>query len=293
MSISNVLGPQKEARLDAGVIRYRECGRGEPILFVHGLLMNGDLWRKVVPALSKSFRCITPDWPMGSHEVGLRPDADLTPSGQAKIVADFLAALDLKDVTLVGNDSGGAVSQIVVTEHPKRIGRLVLATCDAFEIFPPPFFNYILWSARVPGAIYLLSQTLRFRSLRSLPIAYGWIAKRPIDHAVTDAWTTPARVDSAVRRDLVKFLKGASNEYTIAAGKKLAQFDRPVLLAWAKDDRFFPLSLAERLAGEFPNARLVPVEDSYTLVPEDQPERLAELVTAFMREPAARRATAS
>ena len=134
--------------LPQGTIRYRERGNGEPIVFVHGLLVNGDLWRKVVPTLAKDFRCITPDWPLGSHEVPMNPDADLTPTGLAKLVADFLAALELENVTLVGNDTGGALSQIVVTEHPERIARLVLTPCDAFEVFPPRLFKYL--SARRP-----------------------------------------------------------------------------------------------------------------------------------------------
>src|SRR5438874_10453979 len=111
MSVSKALGDPKEAKLEQGTIRYRERGTGEPIVFVHGLLVNGDLWRKVVPELANDFRCITPDWPLGSHEVPMSHEADLTPTGLAKLIADFLAALALENVTLVGNDSGGALSQ--------------------------------------------------------------------------------------------------------------------------------------------------------------------------------------
>src|SRR5437773_12372991 len=131
MSMSDQLGERKEVSLASGTIRYRERGSGEPIVFVHGLLVNGDLWRNVVPELSKDFRCITPDWPLGSHELPMSPDADLSPPGVAKIVADFIAALELEDVTLVGNDTGGAVCQLVVTEYPDHIARLVLTSCDA------------------------------------------------------------------------------------------------------------------------------------------------------------------
>src|SRR5688500_18689891 len=127
----------KEVRLKQGVVRYREVGSGPPLVFVHGLLVNGELWRKVVPLLSGSYRCIVPDWPLGSHAVALEPDAELSPVGVAALIADFLAALELKGVTLVGNDSGGALCQLVATRHPERLGRLVLTTCDAFEVFPP------------------------------------------------------------------------------------------------------------------------------------------------------------
>ena len=107
-----------EIELTPGTIRYRDVGRGEPIVFVHGLLVNGDLWRKVVPPLARSFRCIVPDLPLGSHVTAMRPDADLTPPGLARLIADLLAALDLRDVTLVGNDTGGALCQLVATRPP-------------------------------------------------------------------------------------------------------------------------------------------------------------------------------
>ena len=110
----------KEIQLPAGPIRYRDTGRGEPLVFVHGFLVDGRLWRKVTPRLERDFRCIAPDWPLGSHEVPMNRDADTSPAGVAKIIAEFLEALDLKNVTLVGNDSGGALCQIVATEHPER-----------------------------------------------------------------------------------------------------------------------------------------------------------------------------
>jgi pimeloyl-ACP methyl ester carboxylesterase len=287
MSVSQSLGDAKEVQLGQGTIRYRERGTGEPIVFVHGLLVNGDLWRKVVPTLAKDFRCITPDWPLGSHDAPMKADADLTPPGLARLVADFLAALDLERVTLVGNDSGGAISQIVVTEHPERIARLVLTPCDAFEVFPPRMFRYLSVVARIPGAMFQLSQSMRIRALRRLPFAFGWLTKRPIEDEISDSYVRPGISSADVRRDTAKFLRGAKPEHTLAAAGKLHHFERPVLLAWAGDDRFFALELAQRLAAEFPNARLEVIDGARTFVPEDQPERLTELIAAFVREPAA------
>lgn len=285
MSRAEELGELKEVVLDQGTIRYRERGVGEPILFVHGLLVNGDLWRKVVPDLADDFRCIVPDWPLGSHAVALAADADLRPPALAKLIADFLAALDLENVTLVGNDTGGALCQIVVTEHPERIARLALTDCDAYENFPPAMFRYLLWSARVPGLLNLLAQSMRLRPLRRLPIAFGWLTKRPIDQEFLDSYLGPVASSASVRRDATKLLKAVSPHYTLAAAEKLGTFQRPVLIAWAPQDRFFPFSHAEKLREEFPKARLEAIEDSYTFVPEDQPKRLAELIAAFMREP--------
>ena len=143
MSASAVLGEVREVDLAAGTIRYRERGRGQPIVFVHGIVANGDLWRRVSPRLVGAYRCIVPDWPLGSHELGLHAGVDLSLPGIADLVGAFLAALELEDVTLVANDTGGAVAQWVAIRHPQRMGRLVLTPCDAFENFLPLVLRHL------------------------------------------------------------------------------------------------------------------------------------------------------
>ena len=275
-----------EARLSQGTIHYRETGEGPPIVFAHGLLVDGRLWRKVTPLLEERFRCIAPDLPLGSHTTPMNPDADLSPPGLARLIADFLEVLELENVVLVANDTGGAISQITAANHPARIGRLVLTNCDAFENFPPPAFRPLQWGARVPGLLTGLLQGMRFAPMRRLPIAYGWLIKRDFASAPTREWVDPYLSQRAVRRDTVKVLKGIDPRHTLEAAEKLRHFERPVMLAWAVQDRFFKLSFAERLAATIPGASLERIEDSYTFVSEDQPERLAELIARFAREPA-------
>jgi pimeloyl-ACP methyl ester carboxylesterase len=287
MSTSTALGDVKEVRLGQGPISYRERGTGEPIVFVHGALVNGDLWRKVVPELSKDFRCITPDLPLGSHTRPLAADADLSPPGAARVIADFIAALDLNGVTVVGNDTGGALCQLVVTRHPDRIGRLVLTNCDAYDKFPPGFFRFLFWGAHIPGFVTALFQPMRIAAIRNAPIAYGWLSKRGIPAEITAGWVRPGLENREVRRDTAKLLKGVHPRYTQEAATHFREFDKPVLVAWGQEKDFFPAEYGERLARDFPNGRLERIEDSYTFVPEDQPDRLAELIRAFAREPVA------
>jgi pimeloyl-ACP methyl ester carboxylesterase len=273
---------RKAVELDAGRIHYRESGSGPAIVFAHGLLVDGTLWRKVTPLLADRFRCVVPDLPLGSHREPMRPDADLTPPGVARILADFLASLDLQDVTLVGNDTGGAISQIVAANHPERLGRLVLTPCDAYENFLPPFFRPLQYAARVPGLLTALVQPMRLRVLQRGPLGFGLlISPDAIEPDVLDSWIRPFLSDGGVRRDTVEFLRSISNRYTLEAAEKLRRFDRPTLIAWAPEDRFFKLRYAERLAAEMPNARLVRIENSRTFVSEDQPERLAEEIATF------------
>jgi len=279
----------KEITIPQGRIRYRDEGSGDPIVFVHGFLVDGELWRDVAARLAPDFRVIAPDWPMGSHEVAVNDDADLSAPGTARIVAAFLEALDLDNVTLVGNDSGGAICQLVAVEHPQRIARLVLTSCDAYENFPPPAFRPLQGIARVPGAVGMILQTMRAGFARRTPTAYGWVMKRA-DDALTKRWITPSLRDRAVRRDATKFLLGMQRHYTLEAAKRFGEFTKPVLIAWAREDRFFKLRFAERLAGDFPNARLELIDDAYTFVSLDQPARTAELIGAFAREPQAQTA---
>jgi pimeloyl-ACP methyl ester carboxylesterase len=271
-----------EIELTAGTIRYRDTGSGPPLVFVHGLLVDGTLWRKVTPALEGRFRCIVPDLPLGSHTVPMKADADLTPPGLARVIGELIERLDLRDVTIVANDTGGALTQILLASgDTERIGRVVLTPSDAFDNFFPPMFRPLQWLAHVPGAVNAVIQTLRAPALRRLPLAYGWLAKRRIPNDVTRAWVRPCQTDRGVRRDTARVLKSVSSRYTKEAAERLPSFGRPVLLAWAPEDRFFPLEHARRLAELFPDARVEEIADSWTFVPEDQPERLAELVAGF------------
>ena len=277
----------REITLEPGTIRYRDVGRGEPIVFVHGALVNGDLWRKVVPLLASEFRCIVPDLPLGSHRQPMRPDADLSPPALARAIAELIEKLDLRDVTLVGNDTGGALCQLVVTRHPERIGRLVLTPSDAFENFPPKLFSGFLLAARVPALLGAILQTTRFRSVARSPLVFGWLAKHGLDDTTLDSYLRPVRESRGVLHDLAKVARGIDPRLTLEAAERLRDFAKPVLLAWAPEDELFPIAHAERLAALLPDARIVRIDDAYTFVPEDQPERLAEVVASFVARPRA------
>lgn len=283
MSTFEELGIQKEVQLAQGIVRYRESGSGEPLVFIHGLLVNGDLWRKVVPTLTKNYRCIVPDLPFGAHSLALNPDADLTPPGIAKLIADFLVALDLTSVTLIANDTGGAFTQIAITEYPERVGRLVLTNCDAYDNFLPLSFRAFQWFAFVPGFVGLLAQIAKFRIVQRLLVAP--VAKRPVDDRAIQSYTRPITINKAGRRDLGKLLRGISSRFTNIAASKFGDFDKPVLLVWATEDFLFPTKYAERLHKAFPRATLHYVKDSYAFVSEDQPEQLVQHIQTFMGVP--------
>ena len=247
------------------------------VVFLHGLLTDHTLWRKVLPALGDGIEAVTPTLPLGSHTTPV-PGMDLTPPGLARHVAGLLEPYD--DVLLVGNDTGGAIAQLVAAHHPERLGGLVLTNCDAYERFFPPLFRPLQLAARVPGGVEAIAATLRVPAARRLPIAYGRLAKRPIERAVTDAWAAPSR-EPAIRHDLRRVLRGVDPRHLHDAVPRLRRFEKPVTLAWAREDRLvFPPSLAERLAADFPDATIRWIEDSWTFVPEDRPHELAAILRA-------------
>jgi pimeloyl-ACP methyl ester carboxylesterase len=249
-------------------------------VLVHGVLVNANLWRKVAPLLEGRTR-VALDLPLGSHIDAMPRDAGLTPPALADLIADALEALELEDVTIVGNDTGGGLTQILATRRPERIGRVVLTSCDAFDNFPPKLFRYVLAPARVPGAMPVAFGGMRARRLRRLPIAYGWLSNEAPEPEADDSYVLPVLTDGGVRRDLRKVLSGLDPSYTLDAAAKLAEFDKPVLIAWSADDRFFPPAHAERLAKLIPDARLEWIEGARTFSPEDAPERLARLIADF------------
>jgi len=283
MTTESSASERKEIDLPAGRIRYREVGSGKPIVFVHGYLVDGRLWDGVVDGLSDRFRCIAPDWPLGAQQIAMKPDADLSPYGVAATIASLLDALDLEDVTIVGNDSGGAMSQVLVTRHPERIGRLVLTNCDTHENFPPGIFKAMPPLAKLPGGMTLLA--LPFRSGAIARAAFKPFARKPIPPELIASWMAPGMNDSGVRHDLKKVTVGMNKRYTLEAARKLRGSELPILFAWAPGDRLFPLSGAERLASEAGNARIVEIADANTFVALDQPRRLAEEIAGFLAAP--------
>ncbi|BBX75703.1 alpha/beta hydrolase [Mycobacterium shinjukuense] len=275
--------------ISAGTIHYEATGpeNGRPVVFVHGYLMGGQLWRHVSERLAgQGLRCIAPTWPLGAHPQPLRPGADRTITGIAGIVADVLAALDLDDVVLVGNDTGGVVSQLVAVHHAERLGALVLTSCDAFEHFPPPILKPVIVAAKSKTLFRAMSQVMRAPAARKR--AYNGLAHANIDD-LTQTWVRPMLTNPAIAEDLRQLSLSLRADVTTAVAARLPGFDKPTLIAWSADDVFFDLGDGERLAATIPNARLEIIEGARTFSMMDRPGRLADLLsTIAVRGPSPR-----
>jgi pimeloyl-ACP methyl ester carboxylesterase len=267
--------------INAGTIHYEATGpeNGRPVVFVHGYMMGGELWRQVSERLAGlGLRCIAPTWPLGAHPKPLRPGADRTITGVAGMVADTLAALNLEDVVLVGNDTGGVVTQLVAVHRPERLGALVLTSCDAFEHFPPPILKPLILAAKSKTLFRAGVQAMRAPAARRR--AFDGLAHRNIDD-LTEIWVRPVVSDPAVAEDLRQFTLSLRTEVTTGVAARLPEFDKPALIAWSADDTFFELGDGERLAAIIPNARLEVIEGARTFSMVDRPDRLADLLSTI------------
>jgi pimeloyl-ACP methyl ester carboxylesterase len=276
--------------LNAGTIHYETTGSsgGRPVVFIHGYSMGSSLWRPLSERLAaRGLFCVAPTWPLGAHTEPMRGGSELTMEGIAAMVGESLDALALEDVVLVGNDTGGAIAQLVATSAPERLGALVLTSCDAFEHFPPPILKPFIVAAKAGPAFDAAIQPLRTRFGRKR--GFGALAHADIDDLVVE-WVEPALTDRRVRNDLRRFTVSLNRETTVAAAAQLPQFTKPALVAWSADDAFFPSEDGQRLAQALPNGRLEVIENARTFSMIDQPDRLANLIAELAQTRVSRRA---
>lgn len=263
-------------------IDYRIVGPADsphpPVLFVHGALVDHRLWSGVAEQLARNgFRCVLPDWPLGSHVRPAGPAADLSPTGVAAMVRETIAALDLSDVTLVGNDTGGAICQLVVDAHPDAVGRLVLTNCDAFDRFPPFPFNAVFAVLRGNVSIGLLMNLMRVRALRHSPVGYGSLFRA--DAALTRSWVQPCQRDPRIRRELARLLRAIAATDLTDVSTRMRRFGKPVTLVWGMRDRSFTPVLGRRLADTFPDATWVEAPEASTFVALDAPQAVVDAIS--------------
>ena len=269
--------------LPQGTITYRVAGPADsaapPVVFVHGLLVDNQLWTRVADVLAdRGVRSYAPNWPTGSHPIPMKADADLSPRGIAKIVIEFLTALDLTNVTLVGNDTGGAICQYTIDTNHSRIGRLVLTNCDAFDVFPPPEFEALIKVGSHAALIKPMLTALKSTTIRHSRNVYGGTFAGAPDPKITRSWIEPGLSNSGIRRDAAKLISNMKPKDLLDVSTRFGSFTKPVRLVWGDADFFFPLNFGERLAAAFPNGTLTPVPGGRTFVSMDFPEQVADVI---------------
>ncbi|WIM87382.1 alpha/beta hydrolase [Candidatus Mycobacterium wuenschmannii] len=270
--------------LKQATIEYAEFGPQDsaypPVVFVHGVLVDGEMWREVAEKLGRlGYRCIVPTLPLGSHTIPVTDAGALSLQGVAGIVNDAIEALGLSDVTLVGCDTGGGICQLAVDARPDLVGRLVLTNCDAFDQCPPFPFGVVFGLLRGPVSIKALFSTMRLAAVRNSMVGFGLLVSRP-DSRVTAGWLAPGLNDKRIRRDLAALLRQIAVTDLTDVANRLTRFDKPVTLVWGQGDVVFKPSLGRRLAAVFSNAKLIEVPGSRTFVSMDEPDAVIDAIAS-------------
>lgn len=271
--------------LEHATIEYQDLGPADSqqpvVVFIHGALVDNRLWVKAAERLaSNGFRCVLPNLPLGSHTIPVGPGADLSPRGVATMIRDFVDALGLQDVTLVGNDTGGALCQIFVDAYPERVGRLVLTNCDAFDKFPP--FPFSVGSVLLlrPATIKATAGLMRLTVMRHSPLGYGLLWRNP-DPALTESWLAPSANDPRIRQDIATLTRNIGRTNLTEVSNRMTLFTKPVTIVWGQGDRSFTPALGRRLAAKFPNVTTVDVPGARTFVALEDPDAVADAVAAI------------
>ncbi|MGW4632097.1 alpha/beta fold hydrolase [Nocardia sp. NPDC004415] len=276
--------------IPAGRLHYRDQGEGPPVVLLHGLLMNHTVWDAVIDLLPAGFRYVLPDLPLGAHPEPMRPGTDLSLRGLNHLIADFLAALDLREVTLVHSDWGGALF-LTAYGLDERVGRLIVFPCEAFGNFPPglPGKSATL-AAYLPGGVSLALRQLRVPWLRRTPPLFGWMAKYPIPDGLVHGWTEPGLRQPAIRADVLAYMRSSRRKADLVADTEaLRNFSGEALVLWSSAGKVMPREHGHRLAALLPHARLVEIDDAYVLSMLDRPRAVAAAVTEFLTTTGARR----
>ncbi|WP_242112726.1 alpha/beta fold hydrolase [Luteimonas aquatica] len=256
----------------SGRVGYAERGNGPVALFVHGVLLNGHLWRHQLAHLSDLRRCIAVDL-LAHGETEIAPDQDVSVTANARMLREFLDALDIDRVDLVGNDSGGGIAQIFAAEHPERVRSLTLTDCDTHDNWPPEAFKPFLAMAAAGGLRGALEGMLADKSVYRSPQALGPAYEDPqsLGDADIEAYLRPLLRSEQRTRDLQRFLAAFDPRHTLAVEAKLRALQAPTLIAWGTDDVYFDLAWSRWLAETIPGTReRVEFEGARIFFPEER-----------------------
>jgi len=266
----------------SGRIGYVEEGAGPVALFVHGVLLNGHLWRHQLKHLSDIRRCIAVDL-LAHGETEIAPDQDVSVTANARMLGEFLDALGIGQVDLVGNDSGGGIAQIFAASRPERVRSLTLTDCDAHDNWPPEAFKPFLAMAAAGGLRGTLDAMLSDKGVYRSPQALGPAYEHPeslADESI-EAYLRPLVRTEQRTRDLQRFLAAFDNRHTTAVEARLKTLKAPTLIVWGTDDVYFDVKWSRWLADTIPGTtRRVELQGARIFFPEERWEELNQELRA-------------
>ncbi len=273
MSTTQAMISKHSIATPSGDISYYEAGSGPVALFVHGVLLNGHLWRHQLEQLSDIRRCIAIDL-LAHGDTKIAPDQDISVTANAKMLREFLDALEIGQVDLVGNDSGGGIAQIFAATNPSRVRSLTLTDCDTHNNWPPEAFKPFLEMAAAGGLRGALDMMLADKSFYRSAQALGPAYEHPerLEDETIEAYLCPLVSTEQRTRDLQRFLAAFDCKHTLAIETQLRELHTPTLIVWGTDDIYFDAKWSQWLAETIPGTKKrIELRGARIFFPEERP----------------------
>ena len=270
----------------SGRVSYSEQGSGPVALFVHGVLLNGHLWRHQQTGLSDLRRTIAVDL-LAHGDTEIESDQNVSVTANAKMLNEFLDALNIDTVDVVGNDSGGGISQIFSALYPERVRSLTLTNCDTHDNWPPEAFKPFVAMVKAGGLRGTLEAMLSDKSIYRSPDALGLAYEHPenVTDETIESYLRPFLATEQRTRDLERFVEAFDNKHTTAIEPKLKTLKAPTLIVWGTDDIYFDVKWSRWLADTIPGTkRRVEFKDARIFFPEERSEEFNRELRGFWKE---------
>jgi pimeloyl-ACP methyl ester carboxylesterase len=270
----------------SGRIAYAAHGKGPVALFVHGVLVNGFLWRHQLAHLGATRRCIAVDL-LAHGATEIEPTQEVSSTANATMLAQFLDALKIDKVDLIGNDSGGGIAMIFAAHHPQRVRSLTLTDCDTHDNWPPEAFKPFLAlsaSGGLRGALErMLADKSFYRSANALGPAYE--DAQGVEDATIEMYLRVHLASEQRTNDLRRFLAAFDCSHTVAIEAKLKKLHAPTLIVWGTDDVYFDVRWSHWLAKTIPGTRQrLEFEGARLFLVEERWQQFNKVLLAHWRE---------
>lgn len=273
---------KRSVETPSGRISYTEAGSGPVALFVHGVLLNSHLWRHQLAQLSDLRRCIAVDL-LAHGDTQIGPEQDVSVTANATMLREFLDALQIDQVDLVGNDSGGGIVQIFAALNPSRVRSMTLTNCDAHDNWPPAAFKPFLETAAAGGLRGALDAMLADKNIYRSPQALGPAYEHPenVTDETISTYLHPLTSTEQRTRDFQRFLAAFDCKHTVAVEAQLRKLKAPTLIVWGTDDVYFDVQWARWLAETIPGTRRrIELQGARIFFPEERPAEFNQEVRA-------------
>ena len=277
--------PFKSIKVNDVSFGYRQIGEGEDLVFIHGFPTHGYTWRKILPKLSKYFKCHILDMP-GLGDSDWSKNTNLNIDIQAKNAYQLLSGMGIKQFSLLAHDSGGTIARILAIKHQHEIKNLILINTE-IPAHRPPFIKLYQRVSRLPFSSYYFRNKLS--QIRFVKSSMGF-RQAYTDRTMLDKeenlgpYLNPLIKSNKKIKGAFKFLRGIDWKLIDEFSHTHAKIKAKVLFIWGKNDKTFPIELGIEMAKQIKSEMEFKTIDNASLLPhEEKPEMVSDEIIKFMK----------